>query len=158
MANGLARAYSFSFFVRPMQRLCYRSNWFQEILFRCLALFHVVHSIVSPLHSSLQLFLSSLLFQSERMEDTKRLENHRIIGSEGGGKEERNIEGGRGKRKVERRTSNSTFHKISIFFRYFLSPFIPSVSYHAASAPSSPHRASRGILSYRLPSDYIRQI
>lgn len=58
MANGLARAYSFSFFVRPMQRLCYRSNWFQEILFRCLALFHVVHFIVSPLHSPLQLFLS----------------------------------------------------------------------------------------------------
>lgn len=135
MADELARVYSFSFFVRPMQRFCYRSNWFQEILFRCLALFHVVHSIVSSLHSPLQLFLPPLSVQSERMEDTKRSENHRIIGRGEGGKEERNVGGGRGKRRVERRTSSSTFHKISsIFFRYFLSPFIPSVSYHAAAA------------------------
>lgn len=160
MADGLARAHSFSFFVRPMQRLCYRSNWFQEILSFAVSLFSTSF-IPSFL---LSIFLShsftpslSLSLFKERMEDTKRPENRRI--SEGDGKEERNRVEGRGERRVERRTSSSTFHESSsIFFRYFLSPFIPSVSYHAAAAllRVAPRKESR--LSYRLPSDYIRRI
>ena len=132
MADGLARAYSF--FVHPMQRVCYRSNWFQELFslplsrsFLCRS-FHRFFSS-SPLLPSPVFSLSFSLFK-ERIEDTKRSENHRISKET----EKRNeIE--RERKEVERRTSSSTFHEISsIFFRYFLSLFIPSVSYHAAAA------------------------
>lgn len=138
MADRLARAHSFSFFVRPMQRLCYRSNWFQEILSSAISLFStsfIPSCFFSPFPSPTlsRPSLPSLSVQRAKMENTKRPENHRI--REGDGKEVRNRGAESGERRVERRTSSSTFHEISsIFFRYFLSSFIPSVSYHAAAA------------------------
>lgn len=159
MADELARAYrSFSFFVRPMQRLCYRSNWFQEILSSAVSLFSTfIHRFFSLF--PFPILSAPLSVQRERMEDTKRPENHGI--SEGEGEKRNEIEGR--KRREKSRTTNiqlSTFHEISsIFFRYFLSPFIPSVSYHAVAALSrvAPREESRRI-DYRLPSDYIRRI
>lgn len=52
-------ARSFSFFIRPMQRRCYRSDWFQEIPTRRLAPFHVIHSVATPLSLSLSLSSSA---------------------------------------------------------------------------------------------------
>lgn len=133
-----------------MQRRCSRSNWFQEILFPAVSLFSTSHLFFSPSHSFFLLLSLSLEERGSKIQRDRK--------TAGSAKEERNeIEGEDKKKGVEReRETNIQLDIIrdllSIFFQYFLSPFIPSASYHATAAPL--RVVSRGIstvVSYRLP-------
>lgn len=59
----------------------------------------------------------------------------------------------------QRRTSSSTFHEISsIFFRYFLSLFIPSASYHAAPFLATPRGISNVVSTTVARRVYVVRI
>lgn len=148
MADGLARAHSFSFFVHPIQRLCYRSNWFQEILSSAVSLFSTsfIHRFSLCPFPTLSAPLSLFKEKGWRIQKDRKTMGS-VKGK--GGKEERNRGEGRGEKRVERRTSSSRHSMRSPLssFDTFFPPLFRSVSYHAVAALSrvAPREESRRI-------------
>lgn len=143
---------------RPMQRHCYRSNWFQEILSAAISLFST---------SFVPLRLPTVLFRSSPLERESRLQRDRkTAGSLERMKRAAEMEEGeryRMEEKKERKTRRGTNiqpdipRDLHIFFRYFLSLFIPSASYHAATVAAALLRLARNP-DHRIVSTTARRL